>query len=129
MGVVKNNDPARGRNFKHGTGFKNKAPCVVQWSLLWFSAPTNLNRILGRDLKIKKYHEVVNRAIMDAVGRPFSGERTPKSCMFTSVARVLQRTHKKWRVNKEMKGWKVGEIFISFLLKMMMKKKAVMNDL
>ena len=29
-------------------------PCVVQWSLLRFSAPTNLNRILGHELKIKK---------------------------------------------------------------------------
>ena len=55
MGVVKNNYPAGGGNFKHGTGFfKIKIPCVVQWSLLWFSAPTNLNRILGSDLKIKK---------------------------------------------------------------------------
>ena len=31
-----------------------EVPCVVQWSLLWFSAPTKLNRILGSDLKIKK---------------------------------------------------------------------------
>ena len=29
--------------------------------------------------------------------------------MLTSVARVLHRTHKKWRVNKEMKGWRVRE--------------------
>ena len=27
--------------------FKIDVPCVVQWSLLWFSAPTNLNRIVG----------------------------------------------------------------------------------
>ena len=52
-------------------------------------------RILGSELKIKKYHEVVNSAIMDAIVRPFSGKRTPKSCMLTSVARVLQRTHRK----------------------------------
>ena len=67
---------------------------------------------------------------MDAIVRPFSGERTPKSCMLTSVARVLQRTHKKWRVNKEMKGLKVRENITPLLLmEMMMKKKAVMNDL
>ena len=46
---------------------------------------------------------------MDAVVRPFSGERTPKSFMLTSVARVLQRTHKKCGVDKEMKGWRVRE--------------------
>ena len=78
--------------------FKIEVPCVVQWNLLWFSAPTNLNRILESDLKIKKYHEAVGGAIVDAAVRPFSGERTPKSCMLTSVARVLQCTHKKWRV-------------------------------
>ena len=40
--------------------FKIDVPCVVQWSLLWFSAPTDFNRILGSELKIQKYHEVVN---------------------------------------------------------------------
>ena len=73
--------------------FKIIAPCVVQWSLLWFSVPTRLNTILGQDLKIKKYHEVVSTAIMDAVARPFGGEHTPRSCMLTSVAKVVHRTH------------------------------------
>ena len=90
--------------------FKIHVPCVVQWSLLWFSAPTNLNRILGSELKII-YHEVVNGAIMDATVRPFSGKRTPKSCMLTSVARVLQRIHNKRGINKEMQGWRVRENF------------------
>ena len=85
--------------------FKIDVPCVVQWSLLWFSAPTNLNRILGHELKIKKYHEVVNNVIVDAVVRPFGGEHTPRSYTLTSVARILHRTHKTWRVNKEMEGW------------------------
>ena len=36
-------------------------PCVVQWSMLWFSAPTRLNQTLeGEDINIVKYHEVVN---------------------------------------------------------------------
>ena len=43
--------------------FEIDVPCVVQWGLLWFSAPTDLNRILGTELKIKKYHEVVNGAV------------------------------------------------------------------
>ena len=34
--------------------FKIDVPCVVQWSLLRFSAPTNLNRILVSDLEIQK---------------------------------------------------------------------------
>ena len=89
--------------------FEIDVPCVVH--MLWFSAPTKLNRILGRDLKIKKYHEVVDSSIMEAVVRPFGGERTPRSCMLASVARVLHRTHKEWGVNKEMKGWRARENF------------------
>ena len=104
VGVVKNNFPAGGGHFKHGTGFQNRNP-------VHGTTPTNLNRTLGSDSNIKMYHEVVNSAIMDAVVRPFSGARTPKSCLLTSVARVPRGTHKKWRVNKEMKGWRVRENF------------------
>ena len=43
----------------------------VQWSLLWFSAPSRLSKISGFELKLKKYDEVVNIAIMDAIVRPF----------------------------------------------------------
>ena len=28
--------------------------------------------------------------------------------MLTSVATILHKTHRKWRVNKEMEGWEVG---------------------
>ena len=50
--------------------------CVVQRSLLWFAAPTDLNRISGTELKMKKCHEVVNGAIMGAILKPFSGKHT-----------------------------------------------------
>ena len=83
--------------------------CVVQWSLLWFSAPSHLLKILGNQLKIKRYHEVVNSPTTDAIVRPFGGELTPGSCMLTSVGRILHRTHKKWRVNKEMEGSMIRE--------------------
>ena len=62
--------------------FKIDVPCVVRWSLLWFSAPTDLKRILEVNWKSKS---------------------TTKSCMLTSVARVLQHTHRKRGINKEMK--------------------------
>ena len=39
-------------------------PCVVQWSVLWFSAPTRFNQTLeGEDIRVAKYHEVLNMAI------------------------------------------------------------------
>ena len=75
-------------------------PCVVQWSILWFSATTRLNGILGeQDLKFflkKKTTKVVERAITDVISRPFGWEHTPRSCMLASVAKVLHRTHRKW---------------------------------
>ena len=100
---------------------KVDVPCVLQWSLLWFSAPTRLNKIWGHELKTKKYHEVVNSAIMDAFVRPFGGEHTPRSCMLTSVARVLHSTHRE--------GWMIGgSIAPHPLMVMMTKMKPVMND-
>ena len=85
--------------------YKIGIPCVVQWCMLWFSAPTKLNQTLERqDLKIEKYHKAVNMTITDAISRPFGGERTPRSCRWASVAKVLHKTHRKWGVNKEMEG-------------------------
>ena len=60
-------------------GFGFDVPCVVHWSLMWFSASTRLNEILGQDLKIKMYHEVVD---------------TPRSCMLIQVAKIFSRTQK-----------------------------------
>ena len=90
--------------------FKMEVPCVVQWNALWFSASTNSNCILGSDLKIKKCHAVVNKAIKDASGS-FGAKHTRRSCMLTSVARVLHGSHRKWEVNKEMKGWRIRDNF------------------
>ena len=60
MGVVKDNYPPGVGNFKHGTGFHNRCPVCCTMEPSCISVPTNLNRILGSDLKIQKCHEVVN---------------------------------------------------------------------
>ena len=52
MNGVKDHFPTGGGNFELALDFKIDVPCVVQWSLLVFSAPTDLNRILGTELKI-----------------------------------------------------------------------------
>ena len=47
--------------------YKIDSPCVVQWCMLWFSAPTRLDGIFeNSDLKFHKYHEALNTAIADA---------------------------------------------------------------
>ena len=79
MGIIKNNYPIGGRNFKHGRGFQNRCPvCGTKEPIVLFSTH-EIEPNLGRDLKIKKYHEVVNNASMDIIVRAFSGERTPRS--------------------------------------------------
>ena len=108
---------------------------VVQWSPLWFSAPTDLNRILGTELKIKEYHEVVNGVFhgrYSSLRNNLQGKHTPKSCMLTSVARVLQHKPRERGIHKEMKGWQVKEethTLFFFLMEVMKKNKALMNDL
>ena len=87
--------------------YENCVPCVVQWCMLWFSAPTRLNQTWeNRGVNIAKYHEAVNMAIAYAVSKPFGGAHTPRSCMLTTVAAVLYKTpNGSWRMNKEMRGW------------------------
>ena len=91
--------------------FKIDVSCVVQW----FSALTDLNRILDTELKnSKKYHEVVNGAIMDAIVKPFGGKRTPRSCMLTSVARVPKQKERENFQNERMAGERETHTFFLF---------------
>ena len=53
-------------------------PGVVQWCMLWFSAPTRLNQTLGRNSKKQKYHEVVDLAITEAISRPLGSLLTQR---------------------------------------------------
>ena len=89
--------------------FKIDVPCVVRWSLLWFSAPTDLNRILGTELKIEKYHEVVNGAIMDAIVKPFWRE-TQSEVVYANLGDQGPTAHHRERgINKEVKAGRVKE--------------------
>ena len=65
-----------------------------------------MNRILGHDLKITKYHEVVNSAIMDAIVRPFGGEHTEVVHVDIGGKGLTQYTQKVG-VIKEMEGWMI----------------------
>ena len=79
-------------------------PCVVQWSMLWFSAPTRSNQTLEGEETIAKYHKGVNMAIAEAISMPLGGSHTPRSCMLTTVAAILQKKHTE-SVSKDLKGW------------------------
>ena len=77
-------------------------PCVVQWRLLWFSAPTRSIQTLEGEETIAKYHNGVNMTIAEAISMPLGGSHKPRSCMLTTVAAVLQK--KTESVNKDLKG-------------------------
>ena len=84
------------------------APCVVQWGLLLFLAPSRLTQKFDSDgTKIMKYHEVTHLAIVAASSVAFSGVNTPRTCL-RSVAAVLDRASDKvWDVDREMIGWRL----------------------
>ena len=72
------------------------SPCVVQWCMLWFSAPTRLNRTwVQQGMNIAKYHETLNMAIACAISRPLGGEHTPRSCMLASITKILHKNTQK----------------------------------
>ena len=85
-------------------------PCVEQWCMLWFSAPTHLNQTLeNQGIETAKNHEAVNMAIAYAISRPFGGAHTPRSCMLTTVAGFLYKTpNRSWDMNKSLGGWEMG---------------------
>ena len=71
-------------------------PCVVQMvHVKVFSTYTIESSIGKREIKIKKYYEALNMAIMYAISRPFGGKHTPRSSMLASVAKVLHQNKQK----------------------------------
>ena len=61
-------------------GYNFDDPCVIQWALLWFSAPSR-SSLYHEDngTHIEVYHEVTNLAIRRACGVPNNGNYNPRS--------------------------------------------------
>ena len=83
-------------------------PCVVQWCMLWFSAPTTLNGTLEKQdsKKSKSTTKLSTWRLRTHVRDHVGGEHTPRWCML-AVLKVQHKTHRKPRVNKEMEGWMI----------------------
>ena len=73
-------------------------PCVVQHSMLWFSAPTSLNNDSLNDCVVfDKYSDTISLAI------------TLKACCMRSTRRTLERMLEQvWAPEREMKKWELG---------------------
>ena len=85
-------------------------PCPLQWSSLWFSAPTNLNRkFVSNGTKVAKFIDTVSSAIELTCNIAFDGARTPRACFLRAVTILLSNApDKEWKLEEEMQGWGVG---------------------
>ena len=60
--------------------------CPLQWGLLWFSAPTNLNRkFMNNGTKIEKFRKIVNHAIELSCNIVFDRTHTPRALFVRTV--------------------------------------------
>ena len=68
-------------------------PCIVQWGMLWFSAPTSPNNDLLNDgVILEKYNEAVILAILATFTMPLWRMHTPRSCFLRSLRTVWTNT-------------------------------------
>ena len=85
-------------------------PCVVQWAVLWFAAPSSLNNeLINAGLQRRIYYEVIHTALHLAIAYPLKGEHTPRVCLLRAVRHVLSGMPDNiWHLKRELKGWELG---------------------
>ena len=88
-----------------------EVPCPLQWALLWFSAPTNLNHKLENyGTKIGKLRKIVNRAIILTCNFAVDKTHTTRAMFVRTTTVALYCAHDKdWDVKKEMQGCDVDD--------------------
>ena len=85
--------------------------CPHQWGLLWFSAPTNLNRkFMNNGTKIEKIRKIVNHAIELSCNIVFDRTHTPRALFVRTVTVLFCSAHDKDEdLKEEMQGWDVDD--------------------
>ena len=86
-------------------------PCPFQWGLLWFSAPSSLDRkFVNNGTKIAKFQETVNMAIEITFNVPFDGVNTPRTCLLRAVSVLPSNApDRDWDLDEELRVWGLGE--------------------
>ena len=81
-------------------------PCPLQWGLLWFSAPSRLNRKFANDgTKVSKFRDTVSSAIELTCNIAFDGAHTPRECFSRAVTILLcYAPDRDWKLEEEMQG-------------------------
>ena len=100
---MKENDTLEAQNYDVDV------PCPIQWGLLWFSAPSNLNRkFVNNGTKVAKFRKTVNNAIELTFKMTFDGAHTPRACFLRPVSMLLSYApDRDWDLEEEMTGWSV----------------------
>ena len=69
-------------------------PCIVQWWLLWFSAPTSLNNDLLNDgVILEIYNKVINMAVKTSFTIPFHKDTNAKTFLFGNTKVEVSDMH------------------------------------
>ena len=92
-------------------------PCLIQWIMLWLSAPNRLNRGIFNDcVTHEKNNEAISLAFQSAFILPFWGLNPRMSCVLKSINAVMCRSL--WwegRMQKDA-GLETGFVACSFAL-------------
>ena len=106
-------------------------PCPLQWGLLWFSAPTDLNqKFASNGTKMEKFRKIVNRAFFFFMCN-FAVDRThtPRAMFVRTVTVALCCAHDNdWNVKEEMQEWDVDDDRIAKLAAIHEKASRVSAD-
>ena len=87
--------------------------CPLHWRLLWFSAPSSLNRKFANNgTKVAQFRETVNMAIEITFNVPFDGVHTPRTCLLRAVSvPVSNAPDRDLDLEKELKEWRLCKLF------------------
>ena len=85
-------------------------PCVVQWGMLWFSAPTSLNNYLINDGELNiRYYEAIGTTLNNAITIPSWCMNSPRACFLRAIRNVfIGMPGRIWDLGREMNGWELG---------------------
>ena len=98
----------RGNLILEALNYDIEVPCPPQWSLLWFSAPTNLNsKFVNNGTKVAKFRDTFSSAIELTCNIAIDGAHTPRECFLRAVTILLcYALDRDWKLEEEMQGWR-----------------------
>ena len=109
--ITETNVVLKERDILEALNYDIDVPCSLQWRLLWFSAPSSLNRkLVNNRTKVAKFRDTANSATEKTCNIAFDGTHTPRAWNLRAGSIFLSYApDKDWNLQEEMKGWGVGE--------------------